>query len=288
MNLYKTAILKADAIRTRLGLNMFQPVNIFDSCVNLDVTVRFVDINMEGFYVKQQNGLHPTIIISNQRPLPRRCFTCAHELGHHVFNHGLKLDILPEQQADIGPKDLDEQLVDSFAGALLMPLAGIQKEFTKRNWSLQKSTPIEFYTISSIFGVGYHTLIVHCKANNLISEQKANSLLKFKPAKILESLLGASIKEKSYFKIIDGLSQLSTIDLEVKNYIFLPTEAQVEGNHLQKFPQAAVNKNNVYIATKPGIVRVSCKGNSTSCFIRIQNFGYVGLAENRHLETETD
>lgn len=281
--LYRKAILKADEVRMELGLDMFQPVSIFDSCINLGLSVRFVDINMEGLYIKQKDGTNPTILLSNQRPLPRRCFTCAHELGHHIFNHGFKLDVLTDQLTDSSSNNRDELLVDSFAGALLMPVAGILAEFTKRNWIAQKASPIEFYTICSVFGIGYQTLVVHCRVNGIINESKANSLLKFSPAKILESLFG-SLKSKSYFKIIDSFSQLPVIDMEVSNYIILPPAIQIEGDHLQKYKESKVGSG--YMAIKPGIVRAATTDDSVSYFIRIQNAAYIGLAENRHLENE--
>src|SRR6266487_5476530 len=130
-SLYRDAILKASEVRKQLGVNMFQPLNIYDSCINLEVNVKFVDVNMEGFYVKQ--GGMSTILISSQRPFPRRCFTCGHELGHHVFNHGLKVDILSDESGRSTSKNRDEILVDAFAAALLMPVGGIQAEFAKRN-----------------------------------------------------------------------------------------------------------------------------------------------------------
>lgn len=287
MNLHRKAVLKADKIRIQLGLNIFQPINVIDSCINLGVTVRFVDINMEGLYIRQKNGLYPTIILSNQRPLPRRYYTCAHELGHHCFDHGLKLDVLSGQQTLSAPNDSDEHLVDSFAGALLMPLAGVQSEFVKRNWTPQKASPIEFYTICSVFGVGYQTLIIHCRANGLINEVKAKSLMRVRPAKILENFLSAPIEEKSYFKIIDDQTQLSVIDLEVSNYLIFPSDVLIEGDHLQKLPMSNT-KENIHKAIKPGIVRAISKKTNNSYFIRIQNANYVGLAEYRHLENETN
>ena len=41
-------IKKADSLRSDLGLNMFQPINIYDTCKTLDLDVRFYRINMEG------------------------------------------------------------------------------------------------------------------------------------------------------------------------------------------------------------------------------------------------
>ncbi len=58
IHIYKKAIMMADDIRAELGLNMFQPVNIFDACIRLGVSVRFVDINMEGVYIEQEGGIN--------------------------------------------------------------------------------------------------------------------------------------------------------------------------------------------------------------------------------------
>lgn len=279
------AIKKASHVRMKLGLDIFEPINIFDTCIKLGITVRFIDINMEGMFIKHENGVSSAILLSNLRPLPRRCFTCAHELGHHAFEHGTKIDALTEEASSSPYSDRDEFLVDAFAGVLLMPIAGIQAEFIKRNWKPQTATPVQFYTICSIFGTGYTTLVTHCRVNNLINEAKAKVLLKHTPAKILESMLGP-ISVKSYFKIIDNYASLSVIDLEVSNYIFLPQNIQVEGKHLRKYRKTDIGT--VYVAEQPGIIRIADSDNSIAYFIRIQNFGYIGLAENRHLENIID
>lgn len=158
--LYTSAIRKASEVRIKLGLDLFEPINIYDVCASLGIDVRFVDINMEGLYVNN-NGI-PQILLSCLRPFPRRIFTCGHELGHHVFNHGLKVDVISDESENSSFKSNDEILVDAFAAALLMPVGGIQAEFTKRNINFQAATPVDFYTISSVFGVGYQTLITHC------------------------------------------------------------------------------------------------------------------------------
>jgi Zn-dependent peptidase ImmA (M78 family) len=282
-SLYKQALLKADEIRRILGLNMFESVNIFDACEILGLTVRFLDVNMEGLYTRQSNGSHPTIILSALRPLPRRCFTCAHELGHHVFEHGSKLDLLsfPEGQAEAN--NSEEFLVDCFAGALLMPLAGVQSEFAKRKWNIKKASPIQFFTIASVFSTGYQTLVTHCKANKIISESQAKNLSKVTPSKIFKSLFPRCF-ESSYFKIIDAQFHVSVVDLEVSNYIILSPSIKIEGDQLIEASESSVGTG--YLAIKPGILRAYDTFGKQAFFVRIQNYAYIGLAENRHLENE--
>lgn len=270
--LIKLALAKAYEVRKQFGLDLFQPTNVFDICDDLGLTVWFVDINMEGMY--KSDG---QIVLSSLRPLSRRVYTCAHELGHHLFNHGTKIDELND--SDNAPYDNDELLVDAFAGALLMPIAGVQAEFAKRNLKPNSSTPLQFYIISSVFGTGYQSLVTHCKVNKLITNTKAASLQKHTPAKILKEILGKDTKAS--FKIFDGLTHVPVIDIEVSNVIFLPKSFKIEGNHLEKLTDT--NEGVAYIAQKAGIIRAYCPDDNTY-FIRIQNIGYIGLSENRHLE----
>ena len=273
------AIKKAGQIRSKLKLNMFEPINIFDACDTLGVTVRFVPVSMEGMYVVREDAANPDILLSSLRPFVRRVYTCGHELGHHIFGHGTRIDGLTEEGASKAVYDDDEYLVDTFAGALLMPVAGIEAAFVKRGWSLRTATPIQYYTISSIFGTGYGTLITHCRVNGLINELKAAGLLKQSPGKLLQQLIGPTAA-KPHFKIIDENAEVSVVDIETGGYIFLPENTIIEGDHLSKLKKVDVGE--VFMAEKPGIIRAVA--GDKGYFIRIQNSGYNGLAEYRHLE----
>lgn len=127
------AIKKAGQIRTRLKLDMFEPVNIFDICGSFEIDVQFVSINMEGMYLDVEGMAKKRIVLSNLRPFPRRIFTCAHELGHHIFGHGTKVDGLIEEGVTDRTYDSDEELVDGFAGAFLMRLQGSRLSLLKEN-----------------------------------------------------------------------------------------------------------------------------------------------------------
>ncbi|UPQ75267.1 ImmA/IrrE family metallo-endopeptidase [Chryseobacterium nepalense] len=278
-NLYTSAIRKASETRIRLGASLNEPLNIYDVCSTMEIDVRFVDINMEGLYVN--NGNSPQILISSQRPYPRRVFTCGHELGHHLFNHGLKIDILSESDENSLYKSSDEILVDTFSASLLMPIGGIQSEFVKRNLSFNTATPIDFYLVSSIFGVGYQTLVTHCKINRLITELKSVELLKHTPSKIFKSYFG-DVQKKSYFKIVDGKTSTKPVDLEISNYLILPPEFTVDNDFLEK--KKETQEGYVYVATRTGISSAYSDINEKSFFIRIQPQNYNGFAEYRHLD----
>jgi Zn-dependent peptidase ImmA (M78 family) len=274
---YKTAILEADKLRIKCGLTMFQPVNVFDISMSLGINVRFVNISMEGMYTVRRAGISPTIILSNQRPFARRYFTCAHELGHHIFEHGEKIDVLANDEFSSNSEE--EILVNTFAAALLMPVSGIQAEFAKRGLGMNTATAQDYYAVASVFGVGYRTLLTNCRIHKLITSMREGELSKHTPNKLFKSITGLNEKP-SHFKVVDGISQLPVIDLEASNYLVLPASSRVEGNLLEE----CINNNHqvVFIAKRPGVTRISYAGNFS--FVRIQNRHYVGLVENRHLE----
>lgn len=68
------------AARVKAGVDLKSPICIYGLCEAHNVAVRFNDINMEGMYDRTPK---PRIHVSVLRPLARRTFTCAHELGHH-------------------------------------------------------------------------------------------------------------------------------------------------------------------------------------------------------------
>ncbi len=277
--LHISAIRKANEIRLKLGLDLFQPLNIYDVCAKLGLDVQFIDINMEGLYVN--NGDASKILLSNLRPFARRVFTCGHELGHHVFNHGLKADIISEENEDTTYKSKDEILVDTFSAALLMPVGGIEIEFKKRNLKFHSARAIDYYIISSVFGIGYQTLIMHCRINDLINDSKLTALKKITPAKIFKSEFG-DLGEPTFFKLIDGKSEVSPIDLEVSNYISLPGDFIVADEFLEKLQDSTIGS--LYLAKKTGISAIHSGDGNVSYFVRIQPQNYMGFAEYRHFE----
>lgn len=282
--LYTSAIRKASEIRMKLGYSLYEPINIYDVCSKLEIDVQFVDINMEGFYVNNKimdNTDYPKILISRLRPFPRRVFTCGHELGHHIFNHGLKLDILTDENDTSNHKSNDEILVDAFSAHLIMPVACVQSEFKKRKLDFSLATETDYYIVSSLLGVGYQTLIMHCKVNRLINEYKYLELSKHTPSKIFKKHFG-NVEEKAYFKIIDFKTSNLPIDLEVSNYLVIPSDFEVDTNYFEKVKNTELGT--LYLAKKSGISSIYSNTSEKSCFARIQPQNYIGFAEYRHLE----
>jgi dCTP deaminase len=146
------AMHAAIAIRAKAKLDHHGPICIYGLCETLGVTVRFNDINMEGMY---QRGTPPRIHLSARRPMARRTYNCAHELGHHVFGHGSSIDELREDAKDHPWEDPKEFLADTFAGFALMPIMGLRRAFAARGSTPETATAAQMFTIACDFGVGY-------------------------------------------------------------------------------------------------------------------------------------
>src|SRR5690242_15432722 len=114
-DLHRDGMRGAADCRDQLDLDPFAPVDPYDIAARLGVKVVFLDTSMEGFYFKQPT---PRILLSSMRPVPRRAFTCAHEIGHHWFGHGSTIDQLKEDERSDSSKP-EEVLANAFAGALL-------------------------------------------------------------------------------------------------------------------------------------------------------------------------
>jgi Zn-dependent peptidase ImmA (M78 family) len=280
--LAQMALRKSIEIRKKASFDLINPICVYDLCDALELSVRFVEISMEGMYVK---GTPSGILLSALRPLPRRNFTCAHEIGHHAFDHGSTIDELMEDRTQTGVFNPNEFLVDCFGGFLLMPTVGVRKAFAMRKWNSSTATPLQFFTVACSFGVGFETLIDHMTYSlDMISRSKANALLKFTPKIIREELLRRSSGDPLI--IADEQWLLPTIDVEVGSQLLLPNKAKATSDTITF--QEDLPSGRLFRANRPGIVRVYCPDSGWAVFVRISRFQFVGLSKYRHLDEVED
>jgi Zn-dependent peptidase ImmA (M78 family) len=274
------AMQAATEARAKVKLDQTSPICIYGLCEKLGVTVRFNNINMEGMY---QRGTPPRIHLSARRPLPRRAYNCAHELGHHVFGHGSSIDELREDAKSHPWEDPKEFLADTFAGFILMPIIGLRRAFSIRGWAPETATPSQVFTIACDFGVGYATLVTHLSAGvNLISRSRASVLQRATPKALRTEILGALVPE--LLIVADGRGAAPTLDAEVDTLLLLPLGTEVTGSGLSF--ERDLESGRLFRSVKPGIFQG--RANDWTVFVRIAPNGYVGLAQYRHLEEDSD
>lgn len=280
------AIQAATATRAKAELDQVGPICIYGLCETLGIVVRFNNINMEGMY---QRGLPPRIHLSARRPLPRRTYNCAHELGHHVFGHGSSIDELREDAKAQPWEDPKEFLADTFAGFILMPIIGLRRAFSVRGWKPETATAAQIFTIACEFGVGYGTLLTHLSAGvNMLSRGRAAALRQITPKAVRTEFLGSVTREPLI--VVDHHRTAPALDAEVKTVLILPHGAEVKCGGLAF--ERNLKAGRLFRAMKPGIFQASA--GDWAVFVRVAPvqkdgpYGYIGLAQYRHLEEDPD
>ena len=281
-DLAEDALDKAAEVREEAGLPFGTPVNVYDLCEKLSpqVRVRFANYSMEGCYHRSDR---PLIEVSALRPLGRRTFNTAHELGHHVLGHpGMRLD----EQIGEGKSDPatspEEFAANAFAGFLLMPKIGVRRAFTARGWKASVARPEEVFAIACHFGVGYLTLVNHLAFSlKEITREGAGVLSKVGLPVIRRSLLGGQGSDRLW--VADRHYSMPTLDTEVGTTLLLPAGSEPEFDHLRH--DADIPLGRVFTPTRPGLIRVET-ADGWAVVVRVAKYQYSGWSTNRHLELE--
>jgi Zn-dependent peptidase ImmA (M78 family) len=276
------AMQAAISARLQADLDLKSPLCIYKLCEAHRVVVRFNEINMEGMYDRTPR---PRIHLSALRPLARRAFTCAHELGHHVFGHGSTIDELREDQAESDRQQPNEVLANAFAAFVLMPTLGIREAFAKRRLTPGNASAIELYAIACNFGVGQATLVNHLAYGiQAISTARRAQLGQITPKMIRTELLGSSVSEP--LTLADEHWNSQTLDMEQGALALLPSGVVVDTTLLM--PERDLPMGRLFRAISTGITRVVIPGTAWATYVRVAPHRYVGLARFRHLEECSD
>jgi len=268
--------------RLKAGRDLVSPVDVYALAEAHGVRVTFNDINMEGMY---QRGFPPRIHLSCLRPLPRRTYNCAHELGHHVLGHGSSIDELRENQT-VKPWDVPEEYgADTFAAYVLMPTLGLRHAFVSRGLKPATAAPVELFAIACQFGIGYNTLITHLLwGEALISRDRAEALRKSTPKSLRAQILGQLTPQPLI--LVDEAWAAPSIDAEVGHLLLMPPGTVTHGNAIVAVADLPAGR--LFKAERPGLARLTRPGSSWAAFGRVARQAYVGRAEYRHLEEDGD
>jgi Zn-dependent peptidase ImmA (M78 family) len=269
-------------LRQKARIASDQPCNVFDLAVELGVEVRLAALpSAEGIYSPGK----PVIIVSSLRPPGRQAFTCAHELGHHVYGHGEQFDELVEERRKTRTHDPKEFEADCFASALLMPKTALLKGLAARGWNARNLSPEQVYRLASWLGVGYMTLIGNMNwAVALLDREHAAALEKVKIPQIRKLILGRECKQ--HLVVVDDCWTGRAIDAQVDDLILLPPTAVVEGAVVE--PVCSGPKGCLVRAALPGVGRASISDSGWAQYLRVSRKQFAGLARFRHLEETED
>jgi len=279
--LAREAASKAMQVRALYKRSLIDPICPFDLALDMKIELRFQSLpSLEGMYTPTPRS---AIVIGSERPAPRQAYTCAHEIGHHAFGHGTKIDELQDVGIITKPFDPEEFLAQTFAGFLLMPKMAIDRALKDRGFTTQSAKATDYYQLACFFGVGYTSFIRHLTyslrilpqiiADPLLKEPLSDIRSRFESPDITKSLLVVDLRWKE-----------KTVDLEVGDLLLAPRGTTNEGTSLLIGKET---NNGIYFeALKQGNDRLSA--GAWSCFARIRPKKFEGRAIYRHFPEVAD
>ncbi|MBN1807308.1 MAG: ImmA/IrrE family metallo-endopeptidase [Sedimentisphaerales bacterium] len=274
--LARKAYTSAIKERRRARIGPDSPICVFDFVYQFNVEVRFQNIpSMEGLYYNDGN---PLILISSCRPRGRMAFSCAHEYGHHIFDHGSRVDevldsVLKKQW------EPDEFLANCFAGFLLMPKLAVSKAFTARGWKISECTPGQAFAVSGYLGVGYQSLLTHMHSSlKIISSSHFEQLNNLTPKMLKSKLAGFEHTREAI--LLDKYWGEHPVDICVGDILIVPTHTVIEQTCMQ-LVKAETNRS-IYRAVSQGIDKAQNEVEKWASHIRVSRVHYEGLVQYRH------
>jgi hypothetical protein len=234
---------------------------------------------MEGVYSSRRG---PAILINSERPSGRQSFTCAHEFGHHVFNHGSHIDEI-DYKSDSDSEE--EFLADAFAGYLLLPKIALCHALSVRRWRIETLSPIQLYELANYFGVGYASLVHHMTSSlNILTQLQRRRFLSIAPAKI-KSALSGRIPPADLISVDTNWTG-RPVDVQVDDIILVPHGTKFEGNCVSCDPSDGTRS--LLTVVKPGLGRLELKDKGWAVYVRASRKHYEGLSKYRHCEEVAD
>jgi Zn-dependent peptidase ImmA (M78 family)/predicted secreted protein len=143
---------------------------------------------MSGAYVFNSEG-QSGMVINSKEPPPRQRFTAAHELGHHVFNHGTTVDApqAPHASRSRAMRSDHEKLAEAFAEWFLMPRPLIRAALGQIRHG-RRLTAAEVYNLSLRVGASYDATVRHLENLRMASQREVEGWLAVPPKRIKQAL----------------------------------------------------------------------------------------------------
>jgi hypothetical protein len=272
----RKALFAAAQVRRDAGVGGWDPVCPFDVAAAAGVSVQLTPMKAEGLYSPDPE--RPLAMVNSDRPGGRMRFTCAHELGHHAFGHGWKLD---EVAVGRGPgRDPDEVLADLFAGHLLMPKTGVLLAIRDHGADPSDPNPFSVYAAACEFGVGYGTLLTHLTfAMRVLPRDRARILGKLTPKMLRREWTGGHRGPE--LTVIGPAGQKGAYDV-IQGGLVLALGEAAAGAGLRV--EGAVERGTIVRATECGTWPLILDGRETT--VRVTPRAFSGRAIYRHLECD--
>lgn len=283
-NRAQNAVAEALRLRASIGISPIEPVRVYDIARQLGVEVWFVACpSLEGVLF---DGKRPAMFISSLRPLGRRAYTCAHEIGHWKLGDGIVVDLLTEHLDGSLFATPRERAAQLFAGTLLMPKPAVLNAFSLRSLSPNNSTALQILTLASLFGVGYATFINHLSFGlKIMSPNRAAELKKRRIHTVRAEAIG-SAEATSNLIIVDSDWPVISIDTEVGDKVLVDGAPELTAGEGVIATVDGAGRT-ILEATEPGRWPIKLP-NDVETLFQASRSGFTGLARYLYLPEEGD
>lgn len=271
------AVREAARVRRRLGIGPTSSACPFDIAAALGVIVHLQELpSLEGMY---SPGRRATVVLGTERPWGRMRHTCGHELAHHVFGHGIRLDELCHD----GRRGwiAEEYLADRFSTALLMPKLAVVDAVRRRGWDGTTLSALQTFVLAQDFGVGYRNFVSHAERTlGLIPSASAASLRR--QGRSLPQLREAAAGFQAEYDVFvaDEHWGARALDMQTGDVVVTPDDALFTGVCARR--SCSPVSHLVAITAGKGELRLRTRESPIN--IRVSQRGFTGLAAYRHLE----
>jgi len=209
----------AHRIREIANMNDEEPISDVVELVSLlGIKIRLHDFGMRrlfGLSIGSTDG-GPAVVVNDNAELSieRKIFTIAHELGHLLLHH----DSYDEAAVPYGEDESEEIQANAFAGELLLPSAGLKKQ-----WENYKGLSFvdRVLAIKHVYKVSYKTVLYGMGRDGLCKGEGAQLYMNF--AQGYKDCYGHDLK--NHFEPSEGMQLVAGVDPEpLQRWDLLSTE----------------------------------------------------------------
>ncbi|MDW5327192.1 ImmA/IrrE family metallo-endopeptidase [Plantactinospora sp. KLBMP9567] len=180
-----TAMLRAPQVHRDLGIDRSGYVDVFAALrtAGLDCHARKLP-RLFGFYFSPADNGPAVLLNANLNETTLR-HTAAHELGHHVFDHGSRADTDLDVAGALPGRAWtpEEKQAESFAAWFLMPPPAVEAAM-RRAGITRFDSPEQAYELAQWLGTSYAGTVRHLGRLRKISGRVAASWSRMAPGRV--------------------------------------------------------------------------------------------------------
>jgi hypothetical protein len=195
------AMVAAAETLEELELDAAERIDVFEALAQAGLKLLFRPLEgVAGFYEPARGAARPGVLINAGHPLALQRYSAAHELGHHVFGHGRRIDHDAEPASTArGP---EERRAEAFAAWFLMPPEAVQTALCRLGME-RPVGPLDAYALALRLGTSYKAMCTHLPSLKL----GASAVWRDLPLKALKEHLSPTPPPGGWKQDIWGLTE---------------------------------------------------------------------------------